>query len=112
MGNDLARDQFSPEEVAEARRYALVIEWSDENAAYLAIAPDLPGVVTDGRTPAEAAAMGQAAVIAWIKSLRKWQQPVPVPTYSAMPEHLRPGVMGWLPDGRHSGRYQLLIEHR
>lgn len=56
--------------IGSARRYALVIEWSDENDAYLAIAPDPPGVVTDGQTPGEAAEMGQAAVVAWIRSLR------------------------------------------
>jgi len=52
------------------RRYALVIEWSDEDAVFLAVAPDLPGVVTHGRTRAEAAAMGEEGI--------------------ALPDHLRP----------------------
>lgn len=90
MGSDVARSQTSLGALAEARRYALVIEWSDENGAYLAIAPDLPGVVADGRTSAEAAAMGEEAVVVWLSSLRTWGQPIPVPSYSAMPEHLRP----------------------
>ena len=83
-------DAITPRERAEARRYTLVIEWSDENDAYLAIAPDLPGLMTDGRTPAEAAAMGEEAVVTLIASLRKWGQPVPVPTFSALPDDLRP----------------------
>lgn len=41
--------------------------------------PDLPGLVTDGRTRAEAAAMREDAIAAWISSLRKWGQSVPVP---------------------------------
>lgn len=81
---------ITPQERIDARRYPLVIEWSDENEAYLAIAPDLPGLVTDGRTPAEAAAMGEEAVITLLASLRKWGQPVPAPRFSALPEDLRP----------------------
>jgi predicted RNase H-like HicB family nuclease len=83
-------DTITQQERAEARRYTLVIEWSDENDAYLAIAPDLPGLVTDGRTPAEAAAMGEEAVVTLLASLRKWGQPVPAPSFSALPEDLRP----------------------
>jgi antitoxin HicB len=94
MRNAIAHDQISPEERAEARRYALVIEWSEENDAYLAIAPDLPGVVTDGRTPDEAAAMGEEAVVAWLRSFRTWGQPIPDPSFSALPDHLRPARDG------------------
>lgn len=105
----MPRDRFSPEEIAEARRYALVIEWSDENAAYLAIAPDLPGVVTDGRTPAEAAAMGQAAVIAWLRSLRKWEHnPFLLPAIAPCLNICVRWVMGWLPGGWHSWLYRTL----
>ncbi len=83
-------DAITPQERADARRYPLVIERSDENDAYLAIAPDLPGLVTDGRTPADAAAMGEEAVITLLVSLRKWGQPVPLPRFNALPEDLRP----------------------
>ena len=48
MTHNVDRSPIRPEELAEARRYALVIEWSDENNAYLVTAPDLPGMITHG----------------------------------------------------------------
>ncbi|MBA3450389.1 MAG: type II toxin-antitoxin system HicB family antitoxin [Chloroflexia bacterium] len=68
------------------RRYALVIEWSDEDDLFLAIAPDLPGVVTHGRTRAEAAEMGEEVIALWLHG----RQSLPAPSFSALPDHLRP----------------------
>jgi predicted RNase H-like HicB family nuclease len=90
MAQTVDRSPIRPEEWAEARRYALVIEWSDENDAYLATAPDLPAVVTDGRTRAEAAEMGEEAVAVFLSSLRDRGQPIPEPAFTGLPEHLRP----------------------
>jgi predicted RNase H-like HicB family nuclease len=70
---------FTPEELADIRRYAMVIEWSDENDAYLVTVPDLPGLVTDGATRAEAAEMGEDAIGSVISGLRSTGQPVPTP---------------------------------
>jgi predicted RNase H-like HicB family nuclease len=81
---------FTAEEFAEIRRYAMVIEWSDENNAFLVTVPDLPGLVTDGPTRAEAAEMGEDAIGSVISGLRETGQPVPAPRYSNLPEHLRP----------------------
>ena len=44
------------------RRYAMVIEWSDEDQLFLVSIPDFPGAHTHGRTRAEAAAMGEEAI--------------------------------------------------
>lgn len=68
------------------RRYALVIEWSDEDEFFLAVAPDLPGMVTHGRTRAEAAEMGEEAIALWLHG----RQSLPAPSFSALPDHLRP----------------------
>jgi predicted RNase H-like HicB family nuclease len=81
---------FTPEELAEIRRYAMVIEWSDENDAFLVTVPDLPGLVTDGPTRAEAAEMGEDAIGVWISGHRSRELPVPVPRYSNLPDYLRP----------------------
>lgn len=81
---------FTADELVEIRRYAMIIEWSDENNAYLVTVPDLPGLVTDGATRTEAAAMGEDAIGSVISGLRATGQPVPEPRFTALPEHLRP----------------------
>ena len=92
MSDSVDRSPIRPEEWAEARRYALVIEWSQEDGVYLATAPDLPGVVTDGATRAEAAEMGEEAVAVWLSSLRGRGQPIPEPRFTGLPDHLRPAA--------------------
>jgi predicted RNase H-like HicB family nuclease len=44
------------------RRYAMVIEWSDEDQHFLVSIPDFPGAHTHGRTRAEAADMGEEVI--------------------------------------------------
>jgi predicted RNase H-like HicB family nuclease len=44
------------------RRYAMVIEWSDQDQLFLVSIPDFPGAHTHGRTRAEAAAMGEEII--------------------------------------------------
>ena len=44
------------------RRYAMVIEWSDEDQLFLVSIPDFPGAHTHGRTRAEATAMGEEVI--------------------------------------------------
>jgi predicted RNase H-like HicB family nuclease len=46
----------------KVRRYAMVIEWSDEDQLFLVSIPDFPGAHTHGRTRAEAAAMGEEVI--------------------------------------------------
>ncbi len=79
---------LTPEQRVAVRQYALVIEWSDEDERFLAIAPDLPGVVTHGRTRAEAVEMGEEAIALWLHG----RQSVPVPSFSVLPDHLRPSA--------------------
>jgi predicted RNase H-like HicB family nuclease len=56
------RENLSEAERAKVRRYAMVIEWSDEDQLFLASIPDFPGAHTHGRTRIEAAAMGDNAI--------------------------------------------------
>ena len=56
------REHLSEAERARVRRYALVIEWSDEDQLFLVSIPDFPGTHTHGRTRAEAAEMGEEAI--------------------------------------------------
>ncbi len=69
----------------KVRRYAMVIEWSDEDQLFLVSIPDFPGAHTHGRTRAEAATMGEE-VIALL--LDGEAQPPPA-RFTAMPYPVR-----------------------
>lgn len=64
---------------ADATRYSLIIEWSDEDGVYIATAPELPGCRTHGATRAEALERGTAAIEEWlaIAADQGWKTPAP-----------------------------------
>jgi DNA-binding transcriptional regulator YiaG len=83
MENRHGYDNVSGEELAEARRYAMEIEWSPEDEVFVVRFPDVPGVMTHGATREEAAAMGEDAIITWLTALHDANIPVPPPTMTA-----------------------------
>ena len=83
MENRHTYDKVSADELAEARRYAMEIEWSPEDEVFVVSFPDAPGVMTHGATREEAAAMGEDAIITWLTALRDANIPVPRPTMTA-----------------------------
>jgi predicted RNase H-like HicB family nuclease len=70
---------FTPDEIAAARRYPLVIRWSEEDDLFLVSLPDFGGVTGHGRTAAEAAERGVEMAAEWIDSYRQLGQPIPAP---------------------------------
>ena len=58
--------------------YAVVIEKAGRN--YSAYAPDLPGVITTGRTPEATERNMREAIAFHLSELRAAGEPVPVPT--------------------------------
>lgn len=70
---------FTPEELDEASRYEIVIRWSDTDQLFLASVPQLPGVITHGATPAEAADRVIEVAADWIYGSRILGEPVPDP---------------------------------
>lgn len=60
-------------------RYEIVLYWSDEDGAYVAEVPELPGCVSDGETYAEALANAEDAARAWIETARDLGRPIPEP---------------------------------
>ena len=64
-----------------------------EGSGYLIEYPDLPGCISDGKTPEEAIANGRDAVKSYLFSCRKYGDKVPQPGKSAggqrKPEHAR-----------------------
>jgi putative transcriptional regulator len=83
MENRHGYDNVSGEELAEARRYTMEIEWSPEDEVFVVRFPDVPGVMTHGATREEAATMGEDAIITWLTALHDANIPVPPPTNTA-----------------------------
>lgn len=60
-------------------RYQLIIDWSDEDEAFLVEVPELPGCMADGETYAEAVAQVQHIIREWIETAHEIGRPVPLP---------------------------------
>jgi predicted RNase H-like HicB family nuclease len=69
-------DASGPEQY---RRYSMIIEWSDEDAAYIVTVPELPGCITHGASYAESVKQGEDAIESWIDAARAWGRPIPEP---------------------------------
>ena len=78
---DTEPEGFTDEELAEARRYSILIEWSEEDGVYIVSVPELPGLHTHGATHGEAVEMGEEAIATWLAGLRHVGDPVPPPRY-------------------------------
>ena len=63
----------------EPLRYEVIIYWSADDVAFIAVIPELPGCAADGATPAEALANVQIVAHEWIETARELGRPVPEP---------------------------------
>ena len=57
--------------------YLIEVFWSDEDQAYLCIAPDLPGCCAGGDTPQEAMLEMQDAMESWLQACTNMGRPLP-----------------------------------
>ncbi len=64
---------------SEARRYSLVIVWSEEDQVYVVTVPELPGCMTHSATHLEANQRGEDAIATWLATARAYGDPVPAP---------------------------------
>ena len=60
-------------------RYEIDVFWSEEDQAFLAEVPDLPGCMAHGSTHEEALGEAQVAIAGWLEVLRESGEPVPEP---------------------------------
>jgi predicted RNase H-like HicB family nuclease len=60
-------------------RYEIIIYWSEEDDAFIAEVPELPGCMADGKTYQEAVANAETVVGEWIETARDLGRPIPVP---------------------------------
>jgi DNA-binding transcriptional regulator YiaG len=93
-----AYDSVSAEEIAEARRYSMEIDWSPEDEVFVVSFPDAPGVMTHGSTREEAAAQGEDAIITWLTAHKDAGLPVPPPTVTARTVPPAPAVPHYRPE--------------
>lgn len=60
-------------------RYEVIIYWSDEDEAFIAEVPELPGCAADGKTYAKALANVQVIIEEWIETAKELGRPIPEP---------------------------------
>ncbi len=60
-------------------KYEIIIYWSEEDDAYLAEVPELPGCMVDGRTYQEALANAERIIQEWIETAKELGRPIPEP---------------------------------
>lgn len=62
-----------------SKRYAIIIEWSDEDGVYVVTLPEFPNCHTHGSTREEALKNGQEVLELLIDSNEDWESPLPTP---------------------------------
>jgi predicted RNase H-like HicB family nuclease len=60
-------------------RYETIIYWSDEDQAFIADVPELPGCMAHGESPNQALVNAQEAIQLWIDTAREFGDPIPRP---------------------------------
>ena len=60
-------------------KYEVIIYWSDEDQAFIAEVPELPGCAADGATYQEALANVEVIVQEWIETAQELRRPIPEP---------------------------------
>lgn len=60
-------------------KYEVIIYWSDEDKAFIAEVPELPGCMADGTTYQEALANAEIVIQEWIETAKELSRPIPEP---------------------------------
>lgn len=60
-------------------RYEVIIYWSDEDDAFIAEVPELPGCAADGTTYEEVLANLEIIIDEWIATAQELGRPIPAP---------------------------------
>ena len=60
-------------------KYEVIIYWSDEDQAFIAEIPELPGCAADGRTYKEALANVEVVIQEWIETAKELERSIPEP---------------------------------
>ena len=60
-------------------KYEIIIYWSEEDQAFIAEVPELPGCMADGASYQEALASVEVIIQEWIDTARELGRPIPQP---------------------------------
>ena len=60
-------------------RYEIIIYWSNEDNAFIAEVPELPGCIAHGDTPEKALKNAKEAMQLWIDTAKEFGDPIPEP---------------------------------
>ena len=62
-----------------SNNYEIIIYWSNEDNAFVAEVPELPGCMADGKTYQEAVANVEVIVEEWIQTAKELGRSIPQP---------------------------------
>ena len=60
-------------------KYELIIYWSEEDKAFIAEVPELPGCMADGETYEQAVKNVRLVIEEWIETAQELGRPIPEP---------------------------------
>jgi len=60
-------------------KYEIIIYWSGEDDAFIAVVPELTGCMAHGATRNAALANAEGAIAAWIATALEFSDPIPQP---------------------------------
>ena len=60
-------------------KYEVIIYWSDDDNAYLAEVPELPGCMADGESYIDALKNVEVIIDEWIETAHELNRPIPEP---------------------------------
>ncbi|MEA3254315.1 MAG: type II toxin-antitoxin system HicB family antitoxin [Candidatus Altiarchaeota archaeon] len=60
-------------------RHEVIIYWSDEDNAFIAEVPELPGCMADGKTHQEALINVEVIIQEWVETANEIERPIPEP---------------------------------
>jgi predicted RNase H-like HicB family nuclease len=60
-------------------KYEIIIYWSDQDGAYIADVPELPGCCAHGETREDALRNAEMAAVLWIETAEEYGDNIPEP---------------------------------
>ena len=60
-------------------KYEIILYWSEEDQAFIAEVPELPGCASDGSTRQEALANAETVITEWLETARELGRAIPEP---------------------------------
>jgi len=60
-------------------KYEIIIYWSEDDNAFIAEVPELPGCMSDGATYQDALSNVEVIIQEWIETAKELNRPIPQP---------------------------------